>query len=66
VEEERKESAVAMGRQIASLRDGRNRGGGGGERRERKGVSSSMGVEELRGRGRVADRVYETSTRLPL
>jgi hypothetical protein len=34
VEEERKESAVAMGRQIASLRDGRNRGGGGekGER----------------------------------
>jgi hypothetical protein len=65
VEEERKESAAATGRQIASLRDGRNRGEGG-ERRERKGVSSSMGVEELRGRGRVADRVYETSTQLPL
>jgi hypothetical protein len=26
----------------------------------------SMGAEELRGRGRVADRVYQTSIRLPL
>jgi hypothetical protein len=25
-----------------------------------------MGAEELRGRGRVADRVYETSIQLPL
>jgi hypothetical protein len=26
----------------------------------------SMGAEELRGRGRVVDRVYETSIQLPL
>jgi hypothetical protein len=44
VEEERKESAAATGRQIASLRDGRNKGGGGGEKGERGKESATTWV----------------------